>query len=440
MKKIRILIISILALFVAIDVHAASGSITVSSSTKMAVVGSTFTVTVKVSCSEALGSWQYGLTYDSAYVSLQSGDTSVAAYGDGSTKVKTYTYKFKAIKSGSASIRVTGASMVSWNDVNTLFTPSISNTTVTVKTQKEIEASYSKDNNLKSLSIDGYEITPTFSKDITEYSVEVPDDVLSIKVNAKVNDANASVRGAGSIDVSEGSNKIDVVVTAQNGSTKTYSITVVVKDLHPIEVEVNNEKMSVVKKESLLNCPTGYTPKTIKINDIDVPAFVSEITNFVLVGLKDEKGDIKLYRYDESTYLPYEELKSKGLILYPIETSKKLEGFKKGEISINDVSVNSYTNKSIGKNVLVYAINVETGYKGYYLYDKDESSFVRYDETIIEEQKNKEKEYKLIIVAISFIAVILLLISIIVGAKLSKIKKALSKKIPSKNNNEKIKE
>ena len=440
MKRVKLILLSIIALFIAVDVQAASGSISVSPSTKLAVVGSTFTVTVKVSCSEALGSWQYGLTYDSAYISLQSGDTSVASYGDGSTKVKTYTYKFKAIKSGSASIRVTGASMVSWNDVNTLFTPSISNTSVTVKTQKEIEASYSKDNNLKSLSVEGYEITPVFSKDVTEYSVEVPDDVLSIKVNAKVNDANASVRGTGSIDVSEGSNKIDVIVTAQNGGTKTYSITVIVKDLHPIEVEVGGEKMSVVKKESLLNCPTGYTPKTIKINDIDVPAFVSEITNFVLVGLKDEKGDINLYRYDESNYLPYNELKSKGLILYPLKAPNKLEEFKKGTIKINDITTDAYTNSVIGENVLVYAINVETGYKGYYLYDKEENSFIRYDDQAIKAQKEKEKEYKLIIIALAFITVILLLISIIVGAKLSKIKKAIEKKKPNKNEKEHLEE
>ena len=327
--------------------------------------------------------------------------------------------------------------MVSWNDVNTLFTPSITNATVTVKTQKEIEASYSKDNNLKSLSIEGYEITPAFSKDVTEYSVEVPDDVLSIKVSARVSDGTASLRGTGTIDVSEGSNKVDVVVTAQNGATKTYSITVAVKDLHPIEVDVSGEKMSVVKKESLLTCPTGYTPKTIKIDDMDVPAFISEITTFVLVGLKDESGNIKLYKYDESGYEEYSELKSKGLILYPETPGSLLEGFKKGTITINDIEVTSYTNPSIGNNVLVYAINVENGYKGYYIYDKDESSFIRYDDSSTKAIKKQENEYKLIIGAVSFIALILLLIAIIIGCKLSKLKKMISKKIPDKKEKQK---
>ena len=35
-------------------------------------------------------------------------------------------------------------------------------------TQEELEASYSKDNDLKSLSVEGFEISPEFDKDVTE--------------------------------------------------------------------------------------------------------------------------------------------------------------------------------------------------------------------------------------------------------------------------------
>ena len=431
MRYLKLLLVTTLLLF-AIKVKAASGSINVSSSTSTAVVGSTFNVTVKVSCSEALGSWQFGLAYDNAYISLQSGDTTIASYGDGNTKVKTYTYKFKAIKSGKASIRVTGASMVSWNNVDTLFTPSTSNASVTIKTQKEIEASYSKDNNLKALGIDGYEIIPPFNKDITEYNVEVPDDVKSIRVSAKVSDNTASVKGIGAIDVSEGTNRINIVVTAQNGSTKTYYLNVTVKDLNPIEVELNGEKYSVVKKAELLNCPTGYTPKTVKINDIDVPAFISEITNFVLVGLKNENGDIELFKFDENNYYQYSELKSKGLILYPEELNSNLEGYKKNKTIINDVEVTTFTSPKIGNRIIIYALNVETGYRGFYIYDKEESSFMRYDENIEKIKEKNQKDLKIIILGLATISIILLLISIIMGIRLSKFKKIISKRIPNK--------
>ena len=59
---------------------------------------------------------------------------------------------------------------------------------------------------------------------------------------------------------------------------------------------------------------------------------------------------------------------------------------------------------------------------------------------IAEKLKEAHKEYKLIIIALAFITVILLLISIIVGAKLSKIKKAIEKKKPNKNEKEHLEE
>ena len=209
MKKIKNLLFGLFMVFAFVpSVDAATGSINASTSSKTVAVGSTFTVTVKVSCSEALGSWQFGVSYDSAYISLQSGDVSIAEYGNGSMKTKSYTYKFKAIKAGNATVRISSPSMVTWNDDSNLFTPSSSNATVTVKTQQEIQASYSKDNNLKSLTVEGYELSPVFNKDVTEYTVSVPDTVEQIKVSAQVNDSKAHVTGTGDISLSQGINKL----------------------------------------------------------------------------------------------------------------------------------------------------------------------------------------------------------------------------------------
>ena len=42
---------------------------------------------------------------------------------------------------------------------------SASNANIKAMTQAELEATYSKNNNLKSLSVEGYEIDPAFNKD-----------------------------------------------------------------------------------------------------------------------------------------------------------------------------------------------------------------------------------------------------------------------------------
>lgn len=86
---------------------------------------------------------------------------------------------------------------------------------------------YNPNNWLKTLSIDGYSLTPTF--DLTKeqtYSVIVPKDVTSIKVTAAAVSTKASVMGTGTIAVNTGNNIINVYVTAENGDIRTYQISV----------------------------------------------------------------------------------------------------------------------------------------------------------------------------------------------------------------------
>ncbi|HBA37486.1 MAG TPA: hypothetical protein DCY94_02055 [Firmicutes bacterium] len=421
-------------------VEAASGSITASTSTKTAAVGSTFTVTVKVSCSEAIGSWQFGIAYDRNFISLVSGDTSVAGYGDGSKKTQSYTYKFKAIKSGSASVSVSSPSMVSWNDDANLFTPSSSGVTVTVKTQSEIEASYSKDNFLKSLVVDGYELNPGFDKDTTAYTVSVPDTVEEIKVSASPNDSRSRVSGTGTIDLSEGTNKVEIVVTAQNGAIKTYTLTVDVKDLNPIEVEVGGQKYSVVKKSDLLTGPAGFSPLNIKINDIEVPAFHSELAGLTVLGLKDENGNIGMFVYDEETnsYKPYKELKGTSLILLPQAITEELKGFTKTTLKIEDTEYEALKGTNAEDFILLYAMNIENGQLGYYIYDSDNHSFISYNKDMFSKVLESSDEYKLYLLAAGSVAVVLFLLTIILGVKNSKLKKIIKKRLVEVKESQKL--
>ena len=87
----------------------------------------------------------------------------------------------------------------------------------------------SSNNWLRGLSVDGYSLTPTFAADTTDYSLIVDNDVTGIDVSASAADTNASVSGRGSHELSVGDNKINIIVTAEDGTTKTYTISVVRK-------------------------------------------------------------------------------------------------------------------------------------------------------------------------------------------------------------------
>jgi hypothetical protein len=85
----------------------------------------------------------------------------------------------------------------------------------------------SPNNKLKSLTVDGFNMTPSFSRDTTEYQVIVDQSVTNVNVNASVIDSKAGISGTGNVQVLNASNEITVRVTAQNGSIRDYKITVV---------------------------------------------------------------------------------------------------------------------------------------------------------------------------------------------------------------------
>ena len=84
----------------------------------------------------------------------------------------------------------------------------------------------SSDNDLKSLSIDGYNLNETFSPSKTSYTATVPGTVDKIQVSAVANDSHATIAGDGEHTLVYGPNTIKVIVTAENNAKKEYTIVV----------------------------------------------------------------------------------------------------------------------------------------------------------------------------------------------------------------------
>ena len=81
---------------------------------------------------------------------------------------------------------------------------------------------------LKTLSIAGYGLTPSYAvNNTTDYSLIVSASVDKINITATPVNKNARVSGAGTVSLSQGTNVISLVVTAQSGATRTYKLTVV---------------------------------------------------------------------------------------------------------------------------------------------------------------------------------------------------------------------
>ncbi len=85
----------------------------------------------------------------------------------------------------------------------------------------------SPNNKLSSLSVAGFALTPTFSRDTSSYNLIVDPSVGSITVSAAAIDSKARVSGTGTIQLQGGNHDIRIVVRAENGGEREYVIHVV---------------------------------------------------------------------------------------------------------------------------------------------------------------------------------------------------------------------
>ena len=295
---------------------------------------------------------------------------------------KTVTFQFTATGVGTTSVCVSAYDEDAYNDDQSDFTanPCILINVVSAPTYTEpidVNRTYSENNYLSALGIDGYEIK--FDKETLEYSIEVDNKVDKINLTATAEDNTASIAGVGEMELAEGKNTFNVTVTAENGNQRVYVVNVLVKELNPTPVKIDKKTYYLVKKEDKLPELDNYIKKTIKIGDEEIPALKGKITKYTLVGLRDDKGDIALYIYDakDKSYTLYNEIKFNSLSLYFMENNKN--SYKKTTIKIDGKEVIAYKKSGLDY-YLIYGMNLNTGKVNWYTYDKEEGTIQKYAE------------------------------------------------------------
>ena len=277
-------------------------------------------------CSGVVSS-TYDLTYDDSSNSLKS---------------KTYTYTLTPTTSGNITcnlqnVRVTHLGSASWE---TLASSSLK---ITVNDPPVVVQKPKSTNSfLSSLTVDGYELNTKFDKELLEYSVTVKEGTEKIKVNAQLADSTAKVNGVGEIAVTEGINNISVVVTAENGSKRTYTLKVTVKEFEPINVKINNEEYTVVRhRKNLPKISDYFKEANITIDENVVEGYNNENLNYNVVGLKDKEGNVSYYIYQDGKYTLYNEQSFNGKILRILDKDLP-NGYQKTNFKYNDTDINAY--------------------------------------------------------------------------------------------------
>ncbi|MEZ7821021.1 MAG: InlB B-repeat-containing protein [Patescibacteria group bacterium] len=161
---------------------------------------------------------QYVVTFDSQSATTEANPTT-----------KTVTVPSTTVGSLPTAPTKTGYTFGGWwTETNGGGTEFIASTTVSGNITVHAKwIAKSSNADLHSLSLTGATLNETFSAGTTSYTSNIANSVSSITINATVEDTGkASLIGTGTVSPSVGANTFNVVVTAENGTTKTYTIVV----------------------------------------------------------------------------------------------------------------------------------------------------------------------------------------------------------------------
>ncbi len=411
-KKVLSLLILALS-FIGFSTNVYAASLGISASSRSVVNGGSVRVTVNAS--GLIG--KFSITSSNGNI-LSGGTSSVWLENES----KTYTFSAKSIGSATITVKALDVADTSGN-------PYTGSRSVSISVTKPREKS--TNNNLKSLSVEGYTLFPEFNANTLEYTVELEASVEKIMVNAEKADSYASLSGGGEIAVSEGDNRIEIKVTSETGNEKTYVINAVVKDSNPITTTVDNKELTVVKKASSLTKPDLFEETKIQINEMEIPAFYNEATKTTLVGLRDENGKIELYIYDQekNSYQKYLALLGTEFHLIQKEAKGIPDGYQKITKKIDDIEYTAYQ-KDKSDFLLLYGIILENGNEGWYSYDTKEKTLQRYNNDIVESitkeyQETQDTDHK-VIIGLAVLSSLLAITTMILALRKPKVKKVNS--------------
>ncbi len=342
-----------------IKVSAASGSLTGPSTAR---AGDTITVSFRISGGTFYG-YSGSLSYDSSVLTLQgvynsagsnwaftSSGNNIVAYdntGNNHPVTSAFTAKFR-VNSGvspqtSISVRFSGTASGGGSE-----------TGISGSYSAVVAAPLSGDATLSSLKVSNATLSPNFSPNTTSYSCgTVGFDVSKLGVTATANADGAKVSISGSA-LSVGNNKVYIKVTAPNGASKTYVISVT-REQDPNYKPSSNTKLTGITLSSGIISPAynadvkeyvtyvPYEVTTITISAAAADPLAKGVTGVEDAALKVglNEFELKCTAEDDSvgTYKIYvvrmNEFGGVDSITLPKELSKTVESETTSKAEVN---------------------------------------------------------------------------------------------------------
>ena len=356
-----------------------------------------FSITVP-SGSEA---WTYSVSW-SGNLTLESGDTAPMGFegdnrtnqlvfranstGTGTVSISAGSYCIAGVDydaSGSASVTIVAADKPDDSEPAPAPTPSGGGDS---STGNNPGVSLSSNNALSSLTVSAGTLTPAFDPAITEYTLSLPSQSDRLTITANPSDSRATVQGDGEISLQDGETSLSVVVTAEDGSAKAYTITVQVAQAPTLFLDYNGQRLGVVKDVSQVTPPAGFAPaKPITYSGDTLPIWTDVSGKRTLVYLMDEKNSAQgFYLFSQTTGVqsPYLPILCGSVTYIYTDIPKELSsvpGLTLATVKAFGQTLNGWTYNDVSlKDFCVLYLMDDAGSYGYYTYDSREETLQRF--------------------------------------------------------------
>jgi len=401
-----------------ISVSAGQGSVSVGKTVA-------FSITVP-SGSEA---WTYSVSW-SGNLTLESGDTAPMGF-EGDNRTNQLVFRANSTGTGSVSISA-GSYCIAGVDYDASGSASVS--IVAASEPDDSEPDYtpstpgkSGNNALSTLTVSAGTLTPAFDPAVTEYTLSLPQGTEKLTLTATPSDSNATVQGDGELTLQEGENTLPLVVTAENGDTKTYTVTAKVAQAPTLFLDYNGQRLGVVKDVSQVTPPAGFAPaEPITYSGDTLPIWTDVSGKRTLVYLMDEKTSAQgFYLFSQTTGVqsPYLPILCGSVTYIYTDIPKELSsvpGLTPATVKAFGQTLNGWTyNDASLKDFCVLYLMDDAGSYGYYTYDSREETLQRFSGAVFTDDAGQSLRVPMLYVYIAGGAALALLILLIVFASVA---------------------
>ena len=401
-----------------ISVSAGQGSVSVGKTVA-------FSITVP-SGSEA---WTYSVSW-SGNLTLESGDTAPMGF-EGDSRTNQLVFRANSTGTGTVSISA-GSYCIAGVDYDASGSASVS--IVSASEPDDSEPDYtpstpgkSGNNALSALTVSAGTLAPAFDPAVTEYTLSLPQGTEKLTLTATPSDSNATVQGDGELALQEGENTLPLVVTAENGDTKTYTVTAKVAQAPTLFLDYNGQRLGVVKDVSQVTPPAGFAPaEPITYSGDTLPIWTDVSGKRTLVYLMDEKTSAQgFYLFSQTTGVqsPYLPILCGSVTYIYTDIPKELSsvpGLTPATVKAFGQTLNGWTyNDASLKDFCVLYLMDDAGSYGYYTYDSREETLQRFSGAVFTDDAGQSLRVPMLYVYIAGGAALVLLILLIVFASVA---------------------